>query len=266
MEKSVGENNYKFRRWVIPDRLRKKLGIGKNDKVNIEIINDNKQDNVEQLVEWLNRDLGINNNVDSIANMFEEKVEKIMSKIYNSNEIKEYDAQVIQIQKQIKEKCDNSMEIIKLVEKYEEIISNKWDKIQLKLYKRGILDILVIWQEANKMYRNDNIDRDIGIDIHSRLEQYMKDRIFNLKDYFASEDIEILKKIGITIENRKYTQNEIDLLEMSIYDYCEEGEAKIEELEALGVKKQEYEKLLDTFNELQKEIENISEKIYENNL
>ena len=52
-------------------------------------------------------------------------------------------------------------------------------------------------------------------------EKYCNEKIVDLKKYLDEKNIEILRKLGIEIEDKKYTEREFELISMDLSQYLE---------------------------------------------
>lgn len=89
------------------------------------------------------------------------------------------------------------------------------------------------------------------------LDQYMNKEIREIKSLFSANNLEKLIKLGIEIKDSKYTENELDLIEMDLYAYykdCKEmTKEELEETKELkdtGVSRLEYNKILKKFDKI----------------
>ena len=98
---------------------------------------------------------------------------------------------------------------------------------------------------------NENIN-DSNINILR--EKYANMPKINFMHFLKSVNIETLEKLGIYIENRKYTEYEYDIIVMKIYNYHEVDKdstiLQIDKLTSKNVTKNEYEEILDIFNKI----------------
>ena len=92
--------------------------------------------------------------------------------------------------------------------------------------------------------------------LNKKYEQYCNKEIVDLKQYFSKEDFEILKKLGIEVKDKIYTEREFEVLdgEYILYYYedemDEEEKADSKPLENTGVTREEYNKLLEKFHKI----------------
>lgn len=92
-------------------------------------------------------------------------------------------------------------------------------------------------------------------------EKYSTKELIDLKKYFSSEDFEILKKLGIEVKNKIYTEREFEELdgEYILYYYddkmTEEEKIDTKSLENTGVTREEYNLLLEKFHKINSEFD-----------
>lgn len=83
-----------------------------------------------------------------------------------------------------------------------------------------------------------------------KLDKLMKNcvskAILDIYNFFTKEQIKSLEKLGIILENRKYTINEFDKLDEKIREYYKSED----KLKQKGILKQEYLSLLDVLNNI----------------
>ncbi len=83
-----------------------------------------------------------------------------------------------------------------------------------------------------------------------KLDKLMKNcvskAILDIYNFFTKEQIKSLEKLGIILENRKYTINEFDKLDEKIREYYKSED----KLKQMGILKQEYLSLLDVLNNI----------------
>lgn len=87
-------------------------------------------------------------------------------------------------------------------------------------------------------------------------EEYSTVEKVDLKKYFTSQDFEILKKLGIEVKDKIYTEREFEELDseyiLFYYDdnMAEEEKSETKSLENTGVTREEYNKILDKFHKI----------------
>ncbi len=86
---------------------------------------------------------------------------------------------------------------------------------------------------------------------------YCNKRFISLSEYFDKNDLIILNKLDIILEEKIYTEREFELMDMSLYEYYEENEDnEIIESDLLKEKlvtKEEYKKVLDMFTKISRD-------------
>ena len=86
-------------------------------------------------------------------------------------------------------------------------------------------------------------------------KKYFENTCINIWKYLDDECVEILKKMGITIEkNRLYTEYQYDMIEVDVlkYYYSEKdssGEPK-EKISDIGLSEKEYKKIVKVFDKI----------------
>lgn len=85
-------------------------------------------------------------------------------------------------------------------------------------------------------------------------EEYYKKEKVDLKNYCSTNDFEVMKKLGVKVLNKIYTENEFEVLYSNILSfYNEESENKDDALGNLGVGQEEYEELLEKLDKINEE-------------
>lgn len=110
-------------------------------------------------------------------------------------------------------------------------------------------------EEWLEKFNKDEID-DETIKSGKRLEKYHNLPVVDLKNELSSESIEIIKKLGIKVEEKIYTEYEFDVLEMEISNYyiydgmTEEELSYIKSLDGTGITNNDVEKVLHEIYEI----------------
>lgn len=87
-------------------------------------------------------------------------------------------------------------------------------------------------------------------------EKYHNKEIMDLKKYLTEKEIETIKKLGIDIKDKIYTEYEIEVLDMKLLAYYKSNDMDSEDLKmskslyGTGVSRKEYNKILDKVNEI----------------
>ena len=87
--------------------------------------------------------------------------------------------------------------------------------------------------------------------------EYCNKRFISLSEYFDENNLIILNKLGIILEEKIYTEREFELMDMSLYEYYEENEnneiIESDLLKEKSVTKEEYKKVLDMFTKISRD-------------
>lgn len=85
---------------------------------------------------------------------------------------------------------------------------------------------------------------------------YRNKEILDVKEYFTTEEFNIMEKLGIKVKNKIYTEYDIEILRMDFITYYSDDDMDEEELEmsksldGTGVSREEYNKLLEKINSM----------------
>lgn len=82
-------------------------------------------------------------------------------------------------------------------------------------------------------------------------EEYYKQEKVDLKKYFSENDFEVLKKLGVEVLDKVYTENEFETLYDAILEFDEDE--KEDYLEDSGISQEEYDSLLEKLDTINKE-------------
>lgn len=80
-------------------------------------------------------------------------------------------------------------------------------------------------------------------------EKYYNEEVVDLKEFFSQKDFDIIKKLGVEVLEKKYTESEFEKLYSNILNFYEEDN-KNKKLEAIDVTKEEYDELLNKFEQI----------------
>lgn len=80
-------------------------------------------------------------------------------------------------------------------------------------------------------------------------EKYYTEEVVDLKEFFSQKDFDIIKKLGVEVLEKKYTESEFEKLYSNILNFYEENN-KNKKLEAIDVTKEEYDELLNKFEQI----------------
>ena len=98
-------------------------------------------------------------------------------------------------------------------------------------------------------------------------EAYHTKKIFDIFSEFSNDELETLKKLGITIENKVYTEYEYETIKLELGKYYKEDDMDQEELDMVeslsekNVTDNEYKAVIEKFDMLDKKYENQFNKI-----
>ena len=86
-------------------------------------------------------------------------------------------------------------------------------------------------------------------------EKYEKKEIVNIHVEFTIDELELLKKLGIEIKEKIYTEREFEELDMEVIKYYYENDMTEEEKKETvslpdGVTREEYNKLVNKIHEI----------------
>lgn len=84
--------------------------------------------------------------------------------------------------------------------------------------------------------------------------EYVNNPKIDLIKFLREKDLDILKKFGIEVQNKSYTEYEYQIIEMKLYDYYKKYDnpcvVKNKKLIQFGINKKQYEEILDIFNKI----------------
>lgn len=110
--------------------------------------------------------------------------------------------------------------------------------------------------------RYDRLNRDIYLgntfNFDKWYEKYSTTKVVNFKKYLSKEDFVLLKELKIDVKNKLYTEQEFDLVNMNLLVYYKSQDENEESSNAdkklpQTVKQEDYNKLLEKFNNISKE-------------
>lgn len=137
------------------------------------------------------------------------------------------------------------------------IINIKLDKLKYRSIRNKIMYIF-------NLVASDTIEKGglkmnkkfYGKGINYKIWHYMysNNHIVNIYKYLTSRELTTLNKLGIIIENRLYAKREVEIIDMSLYDYykTDENDNIIENtyLKQRGISKEDYVKILNIFEQI----------------
>lgn len=80
-------------------------------------------------------------------------------------------------------------------------------------------------------------------------EKYYNEEVVDLKDFFTQTDFDIIKKLGVEVLEKKYTESEFENLYSNILNFYEEDNLQ-KKIEDTDVTKEEYDELLKKFEQI----------------
>ncbi len=93
-----------------------------------------------------------------------------------------------------------------------------------------------------------------GINYNTWYYMYSNKRIINIYKYLSLKELEILRKIGIIIENKLYTQQELEIFENNLYEYYKTDKknnvVKNTYIKNIGITRNDYMRILNIFEKI----------------
>ena len=93
-----------------------------------------------------------------------------------------------------------------------------------------------------------------GINYNTCYYMYSNKRIINIYKYLSLKELEILRKIGIIIENKLYTQQELEIFENNLYEYYKTDKknnvVKNTYIKNIGITRNDYMRILNIFEKI----------------
>ncbi len=80
-------------------------------------------------------------------------------------------------------------------------------------------------------------------------EEYNKKNVLYIYSYFSSEQLDLLHKMKLKIEDKKYTVYEFDVLGINVRQYI----TKTKLLKEMGIQEIKYNEILDIFDKISKD-------------
>lgn len=105
------------------------------------------------------------------------------------------------------------------------------------------------WEEWIKQFDTDEISMMVG----RFQEKYHNVPVVDIKKELSQKSIDIIKKLGIEIEEKIYTEYEFDVLDGKIFDYYEYE----------GIEDKSYLKSLDGTGVTQKEVADVENEMFQ---
>lgn len=104
------------------------------------------------------------------------------------------------------------------------------------------------------------------MNIEKWIYNYHNKKIINIKNELTNMEIDLLKKLNITLENKIYTEYEYECLKLDIAEYYKDDDMDKEELKYVkplenGITRIDYNNLLKTFEKIDQKYEDKFNKI-----
>ena len=77
-------------------------------------------------------------------------------------------------------------------------------------------------------------------------EEYFANEVLNIYDFFTKEQLEVIEKLGLKIEKKKYSIYDFDVLAMDFFKFYKEKE----KLKDKGIEVQDYMDILAIFEKI----------------
>lgn len=77
-------------------------------------------------------------------------------------------------------------------------------------------------------------------------EEYFSNEVLYIYDFFTKEQLEVIEKLGLKIENKKYSIYDFDVLAMDFFKFYKEKE----KLKDKGIEVQDYMDILAIFEKI----------------
>jgi len=111
-------------------------------------------------------------------------------------------------------------------------------KVLLYIYQSNNLDLTYYFEFVEVFCMSERLD--------NFLKEYSTNEFLDIYHFFTKEQLEIIKKLGLEIENKQYSVSDYDALRIEILKYYNEPN----ELNKTDVTKEECELILDIFQKL----------------
>lgn len=133
------------------------------------------------------------------------------------------------------------------------IINNRISIDNGERLKIGLKDLFKIENRYDRLNRDIYLDNIFNFD--KWYEKYSTMNVVDLKKYLSKEDFVLLKELKIDVKNKLYTEQEFDLVNMNLLVYYkseDENEKSSNKELPKTVKQEDYNKLLEKFNNISK--------------
>ncbi|MBR2743931.1 MAG: hypothetical protein IKE01_01360 [Clostridia bacterium] len=77
-------------------------------------------------------------------------------------------------------------------------------------------------------------------------EEYFSNEVLDIYDFFTKEQLKVIEKLGLKIENKKYSIYDFDVLAMDFFKFYKEKE----KLKDKGIEVQDYMDILAIFEKI----------------
>lgn len=105
---------------------------------------------MENIVDILRKNIGVDKNTDIIADLLEDRAEGILNTIMENKNVKKYDEEMYKIEKKIRKSSNDSQEIFSFIEEYEAAFKKKQCLYEKLLYQCGLYDGITIFMDGIK--------------------------------------------------------------------------------------------------------------------
>ena len=97
-------------------------------------------------------------------------------------------------------------------------------------------------------------------------KKYHKKQIIDVRKELTEQELDIMQKLGIEVENKIYTEYEYEVLKMDLIEFYKNDDMEEEDLKKArelvkGISRNKYNELLKKFDEIDKKYENTFNKI-----
>ena len=91
--------------------------------------------------------------------------------------------------------------------------------------------------------------KDMSEQLKKFREEYFSNEILDIYHFFTKEQLDLIEKLGLKIEDKKYSVYDFDVLEMDIGKYYREPKM----LEEKGITKEELMAIIEIFDKISEE-------------
>lgn len=157
---------------------------------------------------------------------------------------------------------EDKRKIYKEVFDYINEINKNFEKNIEKIFRLGVRETLNQINKSklnfinNKNIENNNLEQ-TSSEYEKWYKNYHRKEILELKKLFNEDEITILKKLEIEIENKKYTEYEIECFWLKVLEYYKDENEELSEEEESYIKPLDSTVSREEYNLLLKKIEKI---------